>query len=171
MRRLFLLRHGEAEWPDGVDDVDRPLASRGRDAARRLGLYLAAEGLRPDLVLVSPARRAQETWNLVRAPLGTVTARTEARIYAAPAEALLALVKQVDRAVNALLMVGHNPGLHDLLQALASPGDRRAAMSGFPAGGLAVIDLPASAWPEVLPRSGVLDRFVTPASLGGGSGE
>jgi phosphohistidine phosphatase len=171
MRRLFLLRHAKADWPDSVDDLDRPLAPLGRDAARRMGQYLASEELRPDLAVVSPARRTQETWNLAKAPLGHVPGRVEPRIYEASPDRLLAVIKEVDPAVGALLMVGHNPGLQDLLSALVGPGDRRGALSGFPTVGLAVIDLPASTWREVLPRSGGLDRFVTPKSLGWGDGD
>ena len=59
MPRLILLRHAKSAWPDGAPDVDRPLAKRGREAAPRMGGYLAEEGLIPDLVLVSPARRAR----------------------------------------------------------------------------------------------------------------
>lgn len=174
MRRLILLRHGKSAWPDGTGDLDRPLADRGREASPRMGAYLASEHLIPDLVLVSPARRTQETWALVRPHVGDVTVRTEPRIYEAPAERLLAVARETDAGTATLMMVGHNPGLADLLRLLVGDGDRLAftkAMKKYPTAGLAVIDLPKGAWRELSPRSGRLDRFVTPKSLGLGEDE
>jgi phosphohistidine phosphatase len=174
MRRLILLRHGKSAWPDGTADFDRPLARRGREAAPRMGAYLASEQLIPDLVLVSPARRAQETWELARPHLGGAAVRAEPRIYEAPAERLLAVVREADADAATLLMVGHNPGFADLLRLLVGDGDRLAytkAMTKYPTAGLAVIDFAAGTWRELSPRSGRLDRFVTPKSLGFGEDE
>ncbi|HEX2727256.1 MAG TPA: histidine phosphatase family protein [Beijerinckiaceae bacterium] len=165
----MLLRHAKSAWPDGTGDLERPLAGRGREAAPRMGAYLAGEQLIPDLVLVSPARRTQETWALVRPHLGDAAVRTEPRIYEAPAERLLAVARETDAGTATLLIVGHNPGLADLLRLLVGGGDRLAltkAMTKYPTAGLAVIDLPNGAWRELSPRSGRLDRFVTPKSLG-----
>lgn len=165
--RLLLLRHGKSAWPDGTDDLERPLAKRGQEAARRMGRYLAEEGLRPDLALVSPARRTQETWDLVKGSLGDVRVRTEPRIYEAPPERLLAAIKEVEPEVGTLLMVGHNPGLQELLQLLIGQADRYAhgsAIAKYPTAGLAVVDVAAANWHEL--TSGRLDRFVTPKSLG-----
>jgi len=174
MRRLILLRHGKSAWPDGTGDLERPLARRGREASPHMGAYLAREKLIPDLVLVSPARRTQETWALVRPHLGDVAVRTEPRIYEAAAERLLSVARETDADTATLLMVGHNPGLADLLRLLVSDGDRLAftkAMKKYPTAGLAVIDLPNGTWRELSPRSGRLDRFVTPNSLGLGEDE
>jgi phosphohistidine phosphatase len=167
MLRLLLLRHGKSAWPDGTDDLERPLAKRGQEAARGMGRYLAEEGLRPDLVLVSPARRTQETWNLAKGPLGDVPLRSEPRIYEAPPERLLTVIKEADPGVGTLLLVGHNPGLQELLQLLIGQGDRYAhgsAIAKYPTAGLAVVEAPAATWHEL--TSGRLDRFVTPSSLG-----
>ena len=166
MPRLLLLRHGKAARSSG-DDLDRPLARRGREAARRMGHYLVDEDLRPDLALVSPARRTQETWNLVKESVGDVPARSEPRIYEAPPDRLLSVLKGVEPGVGSLLMVGHNPGLEELLHLLIPLQDRYdnpGAITKYPTAGLAVVDVPG--WPELSPRSGRLDRFVTPRSLG-----
>lgn len=172
MPRLILLRHGKSAWPDGMDDLERPLAKRGRKASERMGQYLADEGLRPDLTLVSPALRTQETWDFAKSPLGEVPMRPEPRIYEAPPERLLAVLKGIEPEVGTLLMVGHNPGMHELLRLLVAHVDRYAlgAIAKYPTGGLAVIDLP-KAWPDLSPGSGRLDRFVTPKSLGEGEDE
>lgn len=169
MRRLLLLRHAKSAWPAGTSDLDRPLAPRGREAAPRMGRYLAEEGLLPDLVLVSPARRTRETWDIVRASLGDVESRTEPRIYEAPCLRLLAVVQEAPSPVRTLLMIGHNPGFEDLARSLVGHGDRYAfarLSQKFPTAGLAVIDFADEAWSDVAARSGRLDRFVTPKTLG-----
>lgn len=172
MPRLLLLRHGKSAWPDGVDDIERPLTQRGRDASRRMGAYLSEQQLVPDLALVSPARRTQETWRLVEPALGRIVMRSEPRIYEAPADRLLGVVRGVEPTVGTLLMVGHNPGLEELLRMLLGHEDRYAhavAIAKFPTAALAVLDVPG--WTELSPRSGSLHRFVTPKSLGWGEDE
>ena len=169
MRRLMLLRHAKSAHPAGGSDIDRPLAPRGREAAPRIGAYLRDEGLFPDLVLVSSARRTRETWDLVRPALGDVAARLEPRIYEAPADRLLAVVREVEPDVRALLMIGHNPGFADLARWLVGDGDRHASTRlsrKYPTAGLAVIDFPVDSWARVDGRAGRLDRFVTPKTLG-----
>src|SRR5690606_9683192 len=87
MPRLLLLRHAKSAWPAGAPDLERPLNARGRAAALRMGTYLRDEGLRPDLSVVSPARRTAETWNQVQAALGDLAGdlamRYDSRIYEA----------------------------------------------------------------------------------------
>lgn len=169
MRRLLLLRHAKSDWSKGVLDADRPLASRGRDAAPRMGAYLRDEQLFPDLALVSPARRARETWDLVRPALGEVEMRFEPRIYEAPVERLLAVVREVEPAIRTLLMIGHNPGLADMAKRLVGHGDRYAfarLAQKYPTAGLAVIDFATEDWAGMGLGEGRIDRFVTPKSLG-----
>ncbi|MGP9821468.1 SixA phosphatase family protein [Salinarimonas sp. NSM] len=168
MRRLILFRHAKSAYPDGVDDHDRPLDARGRADAPRMGAYLAAEALLPDLVLVSSARRTQETFGLAGAAIGPVETREEPRIYEAPAERLLGVVRETPDAVRTLMLVGHNPGMEDLASTLVGYGDRYAfarLQQKFPTAAIAVIDLDAERWADVVPREGRLDRFVTPKGL------
>jgi phosphohistidine phosphatase len=169
MRRLMLLRHGKSDWPSGMKDLDRPLAERGRQAVPRVAAHMAEEQLFPDLALVSPARRARETWELVAPKLGEVPARSEPRFYESPPERLLAVVRELEPDVRSVLLVGHNPGFEDLAKLLIGHGDRYAfarMAKKYPTAGLAVIDFPVEDWPAVKPGSGRLDRFVTPKSLG-----
>jgi phosphohistidine phosphatase len=169
MRRLMLLRHAKSAWSDGVADFDRPLAKRGREAAPRMGAYLSEEQLLPDLALVSPARRAQETWALVAPKLGDVATRAEPRLYEARAERLLGIARETGPEVRTLLMVGHNPGFEDLAKHLIGHGDRDALvrmMQKYPTAGLAVIDFAVDAWGEIGTGAGRLDRFISPKSLG-----
>jgi phosphohistidine phosphatase len=168
MRRLILFRHAKTDRPEGVRDVDRPLAGRGRRAAPRMGAALAEAGLIPDLALVSPARRATETWDLAKPALGTVPERSEPRLYEASVETLLAVVRETDPGVGTLLMVGHNPGFERLAARLVGEGDAAARdrlAEKFPTAAVAVIDFPTEDWRKVAPGSGRLERFVTPRSL------
>jgi phosphohistidine phosphatase len=169
MRRLLLLRHAKSARPEGVRDFDRPLSKRGREAAPRIGAYLADEQLVPDLALVSPARRARETWDLVKRRLGGVSERFEPRIYEATTEELLAIVRGTASEIGALLMVGHNPGFEELAKRLAGSGERDAQKrlaQKYPTAALAVIDLTIEDWGDAAPCSGHLQRFVIPRALG-----
>ena len=171
MRRLILFRHAKSDWPDGVSDQQRPLAGRGRDAAPRMGAYLAAEHLIPDYAIVSSARRARETWELAAAALGEdVPLIAEPRLYNAKSDAILAVIRETEPSVHTLIVVGHNPGFEELAQSLVGHGDRYAFArldKKYPTAGLAVIDFMVDDWAEVEPHGGRLDRFITPRMLGG----
>ena len=171
MRRLILFRHAKSDWPEGLSDRERPLAARGREAAPRMGAYLAAEGLLPDRVLVSTALRTRETWDLLAPSFGAVDTVLEPGIYEAPAGRLLDLARQTPAGVRTLMIVGHNPGMEDLARLLVGYGDRYAfarLTQKYPTAGVAVIDADIEDWSDLEPRQGRLDRFVTPTSLGAG---
>jgi phosphohistidine phosphatase len=171
MLRLLLLRHAKAASPSGMLDIDRPLARRGREAADLMGRYLRDEELLPDLVLVSPARRTLETWDLVQPALGDTETRHDQRIYEAPVVRLLDVLRETNPKAATLLMIGHNPGFEDLAKLLIADGDRDGVQrlsQKYPTAGLAVIDFPQEGWSEIGRKSGRLERFVTPKSLGSG---
>ena len=168
-RRLMLLRHAKSDWPEGVEGHERPLAQRGREAAPRIGAYLRQEGLIPDRALVSSARRTRETWDLVEKELGgDVAADVVTRIYDAPADRLVEVVRSCSDRDHTLLLVGHNPGLADLSVVLcdgSTPDTIARIRRKFPTAGLIVIDFEATSWEDVARGSGRLERFVTPRSL------
>lgn len=140
MRQLILLRHAHAMPPaPGQDDADRPLSAQGVAEAEAAGAWLLDRGLRPDRVLCSPARRTRQTLEPVLAALGHVDQRLEPGIYEATPGALLALADE-HREVPRLMLVGHNPGLEQLVALLASgpSGEYR----GMPPAGIAVLQLP-----------------------------
>ena len=145
MRRHMLLRHAKSDWPEGVDDHDRPLAPRGRKAAPLMGRYMAANALRPDLALVSTARRARETWDLAGSAFTPqVLERRERQLYEAGAETIVRVVREISDDVGLLLMVGHNPGFEDaatMLAALALPwaSNSLAATGSTPCPGLSTL--------------------------------
>jgi phosphohistidine phosphatase len=166
MRRLMLLRHAKTERAEpGQRDRDRKLTKRGRDDAAVIGAYMARHGLNPDLALVSPAKRTQETWALL-APAFAKAPRlvSEARIYDATTEALFKIISET-RGAHSLLVVGHNPGLHDVAVQLIASGDvdaRERVAEKLPTSGLVVIDLAFDDWSRLHLHAGRLERFITP---------
>lgn len=171
MYRLILLRHGKAAPFAGGGDHERPLVQRGREAAARVGRYLADEHLTPDFAAVSDALRTRETWDAVSAEwTHRIPHRLEPRLYEASAESLLALLRQSPDDMRLMLAIGHNPGFVELALMLIGYGDRYAAArlrAKFPTCAFAVLDFDVDSWREVAPGTGRLDRFITPKSLGG----
>jgi len=166
MRRLMLLRHAKTERAEGGQrDRDRKLTKRGRDDAAVIGAYMARHGFIPDLALVSPAKRAQETWALL-APAFAKAPRlvNDERIYNAATDALFKIIGET-RGAHSLLVVGHNPGLHDTAVQLIASGDveaRERVAEKLPTSGLVVIDLAFDDWSKLHRHAGRLERFVTP---------
>jgi phosphohistidine phosphatase len=168
MRRVYLLRHAKSSWKDSsLADRDRPLAGRGRRAAAAIADHLEAEGIHPDLVLCSPARRTRETLERVETALGDrVEVRFEEALYGASEVELLARLRALPPEVSSVMLIGHNPGLEDLALALASTGDGLARMrEKYPTGALAMIDLPADEWDAIEADTGELVAYVRPRDL------
>ena len=166
MRRLLLLRHAKTERPEpGERDRNRKLTKRGREDAPLIGAYMARHGLVPDLALVSPATRAEETWALVAKALPTAPKVVEEEgIYNAGRDKLIGIIRKA-RDAHVLLVVGHNPGLHDLAVSLIASGDveaRERVNEKLPTSGLVVIDLPFDDWSRLHPNAGRIERFVSP---------
>lgn len=168
MRQLTLLRHAKSSWAeDGQADRERPLAPRGQKAARRIASRLGEEGVRPDVVLCSPAVRAAQTLELVRPGLGEdVDVRFEEALYGAGAKELLDRLRRLPDVVEWAMVVGHNPGLQQLVVLLARDGPlRERARSHFPTGALATMRLPEGAWAELGPGRLDLFSYVAPREL------
>jgi phosphohistidine phosphatase len=168
--RLMLLRHAKSDKAEpGLGDRQRGLNPRGRKDAPKIGAYMTHHGLLPDLVLLSPARRARETWEgVVKAFSRVPTVDHDERIYESGADAILRVIKETDASVQTLLVVGHNPGLHDTARLLIAAGDveaRERLNEGLPTAGLAVIDFAGNDWRKLHAHGGRLERFVTPRSL------
>ena len=168
--RLMLLRHAKSEKAEpGLRDHERRLNDRGKRDAETIGAYLARHGLLPDLVAVSTSQRTRQTWEHVAAMLSaSPPASFEERLYNAGTEAILAVVKETKPAVRTLMVIGHNPGLHEGARLLIASGDveaRERLNEGLPTTGLAVIDFAGKDWRKLHPHGGRLERFVTPRSL------
>jgi phosphohistidine phosphatase len=118
--RLHLLRHAKSSWADPeLDDFDRPLAPRGRRAARTMRTHLAEVGIRPALVLCSPARRTRQTLKRVLGALGDPAVRFEASLYEASVHDVVKLLLRVQVDAAEVLVVGHNPWIEELALRLA----------------------------------------------------
>ncbi|KAF1700790.1 SixA phosphatase family protein [Pseudoxanthomonas suwonensis] len=158
MRELILLRHAHAEpGAPGQADMDRPLSPHGLAEAEAAGRWLAGNGLLPDRVLCSPARRTRETLEAVLAITGYAEQRLEEAIYEATPGTLIGLLEE-QRDVERLMLVGHNPGLERLVALLGS--GRSDDYRGMPPAAVAVLTLPQGRAME--PGIGRLDAFWWP---------
>jgi phosphohistidine phosphatase len=166
VQTLFLLRHAKSSWADPtLSDMDRPLAPRGRRDAKRIAEHLRRVGVEPELVLCSTAVRTRETLDLVRATLPASKLTLEQELYAAGVDALLARIRRVPETVESAMLIGHNPGLHQLALVLASSGDELERLEAkFPTAALATLTL-TSAWGRVASGDATLAAYVVPKQL------
>jgi phosphohistidine phosphatase len=162
-RRLVLLRHAKSDWPEDVSDHDRPLAARGRRDAPLVGRWLARSGYAPDTVVCSTANRARQTWELAAAELPRPPdPRFEPRVYEATVLGLLMLVRELPDEVRTVAVVGHNPGLAELVVGLAAPPPQPPA--SFPTAAVAVLGIPGP-WSLAGPGEARLLAFAVPADM------
>ena len=170
MRRLLLLRHAKAETGSlATPDIDRMLAPRGRKAAARMGKYIADEKLVPDFVVCSSATRTRQTHDILLAPFGKpVPVQFEPLIYEAPYERIIAVIQRCPDSAETLMIIGHNPGLEDLTDALmmtADPAAEKRFRFKYPTCGLSVLTFKTPHWADLTEQSGHLERFVAPKHL------
>lgn len=144
-RRLYLLRHAKAVLGgEGIDDQPRKLAERGHQQMAALTQALEGKKFAPDLVLVSPSQRTLETLDLLRPRLGAARIATRDELYLASAAELLRALREIDGGVRSALLIGHNPGLHELALSLIAAAQSKEkpkqfgrVSRGFPTGALA----------------------------------
>jgi phosphohistidine phosphatase len=162
MKTLLLLRHAKSSWkyPD-LADHDRPLNKRGKQTAPRVGQLLKDENLLPDLILSSTAARAQTTARKVTKASGYAgEIRVTRDLYEAGPEAYLTALRAVADEHNRVLVVGHNPGLEELLEQLTDETE------ALPTAALALIELPINRWAELSEATeGKLVRVWRPKEL------
>ena len=131
-RRLVILRHAKSAWPEGVPDRERPLNKRGRRDAGAAGNWLREHVGRIDAVACSPAARTRQTWEIVAAELiEPPTPTIDDRIYAARPDVLLAVVRDLPDTASSAVLVGHNPGVEELVTMLSGeePGMSTSAVA------------------------------------------
>jgi len=161
MKTILLLRHAKSSWNDpDVQDFERPLNQRGRRAAPLIGRFMLQQEFVPELILSSPAERARQTIALIiEAAHLEGELRYDERIYEASAETLLEVVSQAEDRFAVLLLVGHNPGMEDLLLLLSGETGR------MPTAALAAITFDTEKWSKVNERKGRLKSLTTPKEL------
>ena len=161
MKTLFLLRHAKSSWKDqSLPDFERPLNRRGKQAAEAIGRYLKRELIVPELVLSSPALRARETIERVaKEAKWTPEIRFDQRIYEAGGLRLLDVVSQIENERKTALLVGHNPGIQELLMLLTGESKR------VPTAALIKIELKTSKWPNAADKRAKLAWLIKPRDL------
>ncbi len=168
MRQLLLLRHAKSSWDDPrLSDHARPLNARGRRAATAMAQVMRDLRLSPDIVLVSSARRTLQTLEALAPFEDGPLVEPMDDLYLAPWPRLLDLLRNVPQTARSVLLIGHNPGLHDLGLALLGAGATPEALrlaEGYPTGALAEFSI-ANPWPTLQAGDGRLVRFLAPRDL------
>lgn len=168
MKTIYVLRHAKSDWGDeSVRDFDRPLNHRGRKAAKAVGDEMRNRGIRPDLVIASPAVRATETVKRVVEGFGEDLRVTEdRRIYEAGTATLIDIVKAAPDDADHVMIVGHNPGFQNLVVTLTEAcALREEAEQKFPTAALAEIRFDVDRWSELAPGTGQLADLIKPRDL------
>ena len=169
MRQLLLLRHAKSSWDDpSLPDFERPLNPRGQAAAAAMRGAMFGLGLQPDQVLVSTSRRTMETLHALEPWEETPLVDPMDSLYLAPAAGLLRTVQDLQPTVRSVMVIAHNPGLHDLALLLtgqaAAAGELGRLREGFPSGALVEL-LVTVPWAELAEGSARLVRFLSPRDL------
>jgi phosphohistidine phosphatase len=172
MRQLLLLRHAKSSWEDKtLPDHARPLNPRGRAAATAMRRAMEDLGLAPDLVLVSSSLRTRQTLDALEPWADTPLVEPMDVLYLADAPTLLKVLREVKETVRSVLLVGHNPGLHELAMRLVGAhamtyahADLRRLAEGYPSGALAEFTVPGP-WHQLDDGGGRLVRFLCPRDL------
>jgi len=176
MKTLGLFRHAKSDWNDArLRDFDRPLNKRGRLGAALMGLHIRDQGVKWRRVLASPAVRVTQTIELAAEAAGqTPPVNWDRRIYLASSATLMELLREQEGNPAALLMVGHNPGLEDLIFDLV-PDDgssplRDIVEEKFPTAAFAVLELAIDAWSDIDDGCAKLIHLTRPRDLDAGLG-
>ena len=160
-RRLILIRHAKSDWNHpGMEDHDRPLNARGRDGSARIGRWLATASVTPDVVLVSTATRAMETWSSVSAEMSELPAPEFRRaLYLADPDTIIDAVQSV--AGETILVIGHNPGIAETAAMLTDAAPDHPDFQRYPTGATTLIRFETT----IGPGKGITDAFVVPKDL------
>lgn len=161
MKTLFILRHAKSSWVDAaLSDFERPLNERGLKVAPFMGNWMKKNQFQPEMILSSPAKRARQTAVLVKEAAGfAAEIEFEERIYEASSARLLEITRQQNNRFESVLLVGHNPGLENLIRALTGE------LQPMPTAALAVVDLETDKWSDVNSSTGKLRTLIRPKEV------
>lgn len=162
LRELILLRHAKSDWKDdSLADIDRPLSEKGKKNAAKVGKWLQQEGIIPDMILTSPAKRTQQTLKRICTECGSDTQVVD-ELYLADLKALKTILADAPQ-VKCLMIIGHNPGLERLFNFLNSSTEA-SQTDLFPTASLAHFVLPDN-WENLASGDGKLIQFVRPKDI------
>ncbi len=165
MLRLVLFRHGRAVPHDNGPDISRSLTVSGHRQSVEMAKTLHEGGINPDLVLVSPSIRTRETWDGAKTFFPASEVRFERDLYLATPDVITSFIHAIEAGPKCVMIVGHNPALHDLSLEFFGYGDRYAfarLRDEFPTSGCAVFDFDVTSWSGLVAHQGRLDRFLVP---------
>lgn len=170
MKTVILMRHGKSSWKDkSLDDHDRPLNNRGRKAVPLMARWLAERDLQPEVVLCSSSRRTRETLDGMQAATPALPApHISGRLYEAGPTALLEELKALPDSCGVVLVIGHQPGLGELLRLLAArvrTPELNRAFEKFPTAAVAILRAKLGGWAELGPEKAELVSFAAPREL------
>ncbi len=163
MKTLTLVRHAKSSWNHpGLADFKRPLNKRGERDAPRMGNRLAARNIKPQIIVSSPAVRALTTAEVVASALGFLPAEiiTDDRIFHAYSDQLLDVIRDFDASLHHVMLVGHNPGLTDLVEQLAQAG-----ILNIPTCGIVLLGFSVDRWQDVSDAAGEMLLFDYPKNI------
>jgi phosphohistidine phosphatase len=161
MRKILLMRHAKSSWDNSdISDFDRPLNARGLQAAPFMGSQIYKNGLIPDQIVSSPAKRAKQTAVLVRESAGVETKiQFEDKIYESSPTTLLYVVSGFSDKYQSILLVGHNPGIEGFIRILTSE------IHQMPTGAIAGINLNIEKWSDISLNCGQIEFLIRPKDL------
>jgi phosphohistidine phosphatase len=164
-KQLVLIRHAKSAYPIGVGDHERPLNERGVRDGTAVGRWLAKSGLMnlKISVVVSSARRTQETWALIAGEGIDVIARTEPRLYEASQQTILEVIRATPLEVEVLVLIAHNPGLEDVAETIATNRESSSYLlltEKYPTSGVTVFEVVD--WSTLAAESALLTEFSVP---------
>lgn len=171
MKTLTLLRHAKSGWDDPVArDFDRPLNKRGEKAANVIGNWMRRQKMTFDHVVASPAVRVIDTIDQIENSYGELgEPKWERRIYLASSASLMDVLRETDDAFGSVLMIGHNPGLEDLILELVRERQddplRALVYEKYPTAAVAEITLDIASWANIEKNKGTLTRYIRPRDL------
>jgi phosphohistidine phosphatase len=163
-KRLLICRHAKSSWLEtSLSDFERPLNKRGERDAPEMGRRLLQRGIRPDLILTSPAARALSTAIHYAGQLGYPLEQVQRNPlqYTATVPALIKIVQEIESQVNTLLLVGHNPESTSLANILG-----RLMIDNIPTCGIVALEFSIASWRELAEGKGVLLFFDFPKKTG-----
>lgn len=170
MRTIYLLRHAKAESASGTDhDIDRKLAPAGREACGVIGSYMKEKKYKPDFVLCSAASRTHETFELTMEAAGmSPPYQMDKKLYTTTVEQIIGRLHLLSDDIESVMVVGHNPVMHQLALTLASPAesDMRSMLEmKYPTGALTVLHFTVDFWSDISHWKGELADYMMPSAF------
>lgn len=162
MKIIYLFRHAKSSWDDPeLKDFDRPLNKRGMKSAPLMGRVMRDKGVTPDLIISSPSRRTVETVELAlsKARIKVETCRYDRRVYMASDSQLLKILKENGSEIDSIMIIGHNPGLEDLLYRLTNCDEHMATAS------LVCIQCSIACWKDLSDGCGKVRWIIHPKDI------